>query len=92
MQKLINAAHILSILFCSCLVLLLLRNRLNNTIYADRLSIRDIVWFIFSLGSMRIKLSFVWVWLYLIKSAKQRQLKKSKTRMELNHNNNLLPM
>ena len=92
MQKLINAAHILSILFCSSLVLLLLRNRLNNTIYADRLSIRDIVWFIFSLCSMRIKLSFVWVWLYLIKSAKQRQLKKSKTRMELNHNNNLLPM
>ena len=92
MQKLINAAHILSILFCSSLVLLLLRNRLNNTIYADRLSIRDIVWFIFSLGSMRIKLSFVWVWLYLIKSAKQRQLKKSKTRMELNHNNNPLPM
>ena len=92
MQKLINAAHILSVLFCSSLVLLLLRNRLNNTIYADRLSIRDIVCFIFSLGSMRIKLSFVWVWLYLIKSAKQRQLKKSKTRMELNHNNNLLPM
>ena len=92
MQKLINAAHILSVLFCSSLVLLLLRNRLNNTIYADRLSIRDIVWFILSLGSMRIKLSFVWVWLYLIKSAKQRQLKKSKTRMELNHNNNLLPM
>ena len=92
MQKLINAVHILSILFCSSLVLLLLRNRLNNTIYADRLSIRDIVGFIFSLGSMRIKLSFVWVWLYLIKSAKQRQLKKSKTRMELNHNNTLLPM
>ena len=92
MQKLINAAHVLSILFCSSLVLLLLRNRLNNTIYADRLSIRDIVWFNLSLGSMRIKLSFVWVWLYLIKSAKQRQLKKSKTRMELNHSNNLLPM